>query len=227
MVNGELIIRHSPTYAELVKVFTIFFLSLMKNYYLVLGVSPDATLEQIRGAYREQAKELHPDHYGPDSKPFIDLQEAYAVLSDPAQRRAYDHKKRQPIKPRRRGGRVVSEPLVSRWVQPEPGIFQSKIQQVQQPLIQVLVRLKPREAKSGGRLRLIIPLQMRCPSCRGWGGSLFFPCRTCGGQGRLINEIPLNLSYPAGTVNNQTADLPLNQSGINNPNLRIIFRVEP
>jgi molecular chaperone DnaJ len=62
----------------------------MKNYYLILGVESDVTMEQIRAAYLRQAKDLHPDYYGQDIGPFIDLQEAYAVLSDPARRRAYD-----------------------------------------------------------------------------------------------------------------------------------------
>lgn len=69
--------------------------SRMKDYYRILGVKPGASKEQIRRAYREQAKELHPDYYGKDSGPFIDLQEAYAVLSDPARRRAYEDVKRR------------------------------------------------------------------------------------------------------------------------------------
>jgi molecular chaperone DnaJ len=61
-----------------------------KNYYAILGVSPSATSEDIRGAYRRRAKELHPDHYGENSTQFLDVQEAYSVLGDPAQRRNYD-----------------------------------------------------------------------------------------------------------------------------------------
>jgi hypothetical protein len=33
-----------------------------KNYYAIGGVLPTATAEDIRGAYRRRAKELHPDH---------------------------------------------------------------------------------------------------------------------------------------------------------------------
>ena len=47
----------------------------MKNYYLILGVESDATMEQIRAAYIRQAKDLHPDYYGQDISPFIDLWE--------------------------------------------------------------------------------------------------------------------------------------------------------
>lgn len=61
-----------------------------KNYYLILGVEADATPEQIKSAYRQLVREFHPDHYGDDAGPFLAIQEAHAVLSDPASRRAYD-----------------------------------------------------------------------------------------------------------------------------------------
>jgi DnaJ-class molecular chaperone len=61
-----------------------------KNYYAVLGVSRRATPEEIRAAYRRLARVYHPDLYGPDSGPFLDVQEAYGVVGDPARRRRYD-----------------------------------------------------------------------------------------------------------------------------------------
>lgn len=63
---------------------------MMKNYYVILEVPTDASDEQIRSAYRKQVKALHPDHYGEDSGPFKEVQEAYHVLSDPEQRRNHD-----------------------------------------------------------------------------------------------------------------------------------------
>ena len=61
-----------------------------RNYYLILGVGPDASPEQIKSAYRREAKRLHPDHSGRGSEPFQAIQEAYEVLGDPGRRRAYD-----------------------------------------------------------------------------------------------------------------------------------------
>jgi molecular chaperone DnaJ len=101
-----------------------------KNYYLILGVADDATQGEIQRAYRRIAKELHPDYYGKeDSAPFLDLQEAYAVLSDPEQRAAYD-RRRSPIVPRviRRADTTVPprsaagrpEPLIPQERDPEP-----------------------------------------------------------------------------------------------------------
>jgi molecular chaperone DnaJ len=63
-----------------------------KDYYLVLHLTPEATTEEIRAAYRRRALELHPDQLGFGSDPFLELQEAYAVLSDPTRRTLYDRK---------------------------------------------------------------------------------------------------------------------------------------
>jgi molecular chaperone DnaJ len=60
------------------------------NYYIVLGIKSDAKPEKIKSAYRQKVQEFHPDHYGQDCEPFIKIQEAYSVLSDPVRRRAYD-----------------------------------------------------------------------------------------------------------------------------------------
>jgi molecular chaperone DnaJ len=61
-----------------------------KNYYLILGVGSNATPEEIKAAFRQRAKELHPDRSGMESEPFREVQEAYGVLADAAQRRRYD-----------------------------------------------------------------------------------------------------------------------------------------
>lgn len=47
----------------------------------VLGVSPDATPEQIKSAYRRLARKYHTDAGGTDRAAWDELQEAYAVLS--------------------------------------------------------------------------------------------------------------------------------------------------
>jgi molecular chaperone DnaJ len=60
------------------------------NYYEVLGVSREASQEEIRNAYRRLAKERHPDHSSGSTDEFSLLQEAHAVLSDPNRRRQHD-----------------------------------------------------------------------------------------------------------------------------------------
>jgi DnaJ-class molecular chaperone len=91
----------------------------MKNYYLILQVNSEASPDEIRTAYRRLAKELHPDHYEGGAQPFQALQEAYATLSDPERRRAYDRSlqaDRARTAPRRTG----AEPLRRSSPAPEP-----------------------------------------------------------------------------------------------------------
>jgi len=64
-----------------------------KNYYKTLGVSKDATQDEIKKAYRKLAVKYHPDK-NPDNKEtenkFKEINEAYEVLKDPEKRKKYD-----------------------------------------------------------------------------------------------------------------------------------------
>jgi curved DNA-binding protein len=64
-----------------------------KDYYTTLGVSPDATDEDLRKAYRRLALQWHPDRNTVDpaaTERFQEISEAYAALSDAEKRREYD-----------------------------------------------------------------------------------------------------------------------------------------
>jgi len=60
------------------------------NHYATIGVPQDATPEEIKKAYRERSKELHPDANNGDDKGFAELAKAYEVLSDQERRKKYD-----------------------------------------------------------------------------------------------------------------------------------------
>jgi DnaJ-class molecular chaperone len=67
------------------------------DYYAVLGVSPAATDEEIRRTYRRLALQWHPDRNPGNPRAeerFKEISEAYAVLADPAKRRAWEAARR-------------------------------------------------------------------------------------------------------------------------------------
>ena len=70
-----------------------------KNHYQVLGVSNSATSKEIRAAFIRLSKELHPDVNKLTPKEsdvsFVDVNEAYSVLSNPTTRREYDLRQTQ------------------------------------------------------------------------------------------------------------------------------------
>jgi curved DNA-binding protein len=63
-----------------------------QNYYKILGLSKNATPEEIKSAYRKMALQYHPDKNSDKdaTKTFQAINEAHEVLSDPKKRRAYD-----------------------------------------------------------------------------------------------------------------------------------------
>ncbi len=65
-----------------------------KDYYKTLGVDRKATPEQIKSAFRKQARKFHPDTNKGDAeaeRKFKELSEAYDVLGDPKKRTEYDN----------------------------------------------------------------------------------------------------------------------------------------
>lgn len=61
-----------------------------RDYYEVLGVSKDASADEIKKAFRRKAIELHPDKEGGDETKFKEVNEAYEVLKDQSKRQRYD-----------------------------------------------------------------------------------------------------------------------------------------
>ncbi len=71
----------------------------LPNYYAILEVSTDASLEEIKRSYRRLARLYHPDvnKHGNDQH-IKQLNEAYTILCDSAKRTAYDIKRLEELR---------------------------------------------------------------------------------------------------------------------------------
>lgn len=228
-----------------------------KNYYIILGLSDNASDEDIRSAYRTLAKEYHPDHYGKDSEPFLQIQEAYGVLSDPSRKRAYD----QSIRKRNRRSEIVrdvtqemlsrkfAEPITS-GANPVTDVHLTRSFNAYTPSFDEIfdhlwynflnldrpkaetrrpltadIQLASMEARRGGQVRIYVPVEAVCPTCKGRGGVGFWECWRCAGEGKMTGDFPFVVEYPAGIVDGHTTMISLDKFGIHNTCLTVRFRV--
>lgn len=171
-----------------------------ENYYELLGVPENASLEEIKKAFRELAKKYHPD-VGGDQEKFKKILEAYRVLSDPKLRAEYDQ--------RRKMGNVFTsgdfnvgdfgslfdylqktffsdelEDLLTDWFQ-----FERNKPKINLDIVKE-VDLNLEEAILGTKRLIRYSRKIKCFVCDGTGSQTkeLIGCSFCGGSGRVRNR---------------------------------------
>lgn len=100
----------------------------METHYEILDIQPNATLEQIKAAWKRSALQDHPDHgdeNGEATERFKKITAAYKCLSDPDKRKAYDATLRSSgpkamgHTPQRRPSQTTGHPgSIQPWIDP-------------------------------------------------------------------------------------------------------------
>lgn len=194
-----------------------------KNYYLILGVSPETSGDQIRSAYRRLAKKHHPDKTGGNRTAYFqEIAEAYETLSDPAKRGSYNRKLEEEREIRKRNAgrapgfaensrrtrRSEEDPKFSRENVFEDffdhsfsgeDIFRKRDRSFRSAgVLEMDAYLTPEEALRGGSVEVNIPVPKPCPECRGTGKIWVFDCPLCEGAGEYETGEKAGIEFPPG-----------------------------
>lgn len=201
-----------------------------KDYYKVLGVTKEATTDEIKKAFRKLARKYHPDVNPGDQKAeekFKEINEAYEVLSDPEKRKKYDtlgpnwQEQFGPPPGRRTysstyrtspmdfdtGQQGFSDFFEALFGRSNLGgaagtrSTQDSFRRRVGDNIEQPVEVTLQEAYGGGVRTFNIQSTEVCPTCRGTGEIGNRPCTNCSGQGMLTKTKRLQVKIPAGVDN--------------------------
>jgi len=167
------------------------------DYYALLGVDADADDAMLRRAWRRLALRWHPDRAGPGvTATFQKFSEAYAVLSDPIARAAYDRRRGTVARGSGvRSGAATSAPpatarrrapsvMLSRLSGPLNGLLACGIaRRAEGGVIELF--LNEQEVAEGGMVSISMRVPVRCSAC---APDATAPCTRCGGA-RSVEEL--------------------------------------
>jgi molecular chaperone DnaJ len=144
----------------------------MENFYNILGVPKNATIDEIKRAYRNLAKQHHPDKGG-DEEHFKKINEAYETLSDQEKRSQYDN----PNKGHSFFG----------GFDPFEAFFNNKYKYKKAPEKIIDVEIKISELFNTKQKNITFKRNIACDDCGGQGGEKI-NCNKCGGEGFITQR---------------------------------------
>lgn len=167
-----------------------------RDFYEVLGVSRQASGDEIKKSYRRLAMKYHPDRNKDDADAeakFKEAKEAYEVLSDSDRRATYDQFGHEGLRGAGAGGGGFSaEGFGDIFGDVFGDIFgggrRSRSQMFRGADLGYELKLDLERAVSGDSVTIEVPTQVICDTCGGSGaakGSEPVTCTTCGGVGQV------------------------------------------
>jgi molecular chaperone DnaJ len=183
----------------------------MKDYYSILGVNKGSSPEEIKKAYRNLAKEYHPDKNAnnPSAEAkFKEISEAYETLSDPDKKTKYDNP--NPFGGSFGGGFGGFDPFGG--FQDLFGGARNQGKQINKGKnINTMVTLTLEEMMTGANKKIRIWRRVPCTPCSGSGAEKgeMLPCTNCGGSGRIAKKI----MHPFGEMVTQETCRPCQGQG--------------
>ncbi|KAG8653712.1 dnaJ protein homolog 2 isoform X2 [Manihot esculenta] len=167
------------------------------KYYEILGVSKNASQDEVKKAYRKSAIKNHPDKGG-DPEKFKELGHAYEVLSDPEKRDIYDQYGEDALKEGMGGGGGVHNPFDifdslfggGAFGGSSRGRRQKRGDNIVHPLMVSLEDLY-----NGTTKKLSLSRNILCPKCKGKGSKsgASGACYGCQGSGMKITTRHIGL----------------------------------
>lgn len=156
----------------------------MSNYYEILGVSKDATQEEIKKAYRKLAIQYHPDKNPEGGEKFKEIAEAYETLGDEAKRKQYDSGGgKNPF-----GGNGMSyEDFINQMFGGIGNPFSGGQRRKQAPDKIIKVQITPIESFKGVEKKIQYIKENKCDTCNGGGGDQQ-RCGGCNGSGFQVKS---------------------------------------
>jgi molecular chaperone DnaJ len=203
-----------------------------EDHYTLLGLGRDASLDEIKKAYRHLAMRHHPDrtqNNPQDTEIFKAVAVAFATLSNPERRAEYDRllaaAERRNAKTRSQRTRTTTSDR-RRQNTPFGDILEEFFQGWDRwPLERddrvLEITLTSQEAKMGATVPVDIPWKDQCPLCQGSGLAPFSICSRCRGSGYTHGSRRLTLNIPSGVASGTTQRLCLA-----NNHLNIVVRVK-
>jgi molecular chaperone DnaJ len=165
----------------------------MKNYYEILGVSKDASIDEIKKVYRKLALQYHPDKNPDGADQFKDIAEAYETLSDPNKRKEYDFRLDNPMHQGMFGGgnpfgNSDINDFVNRMFGGNPFANGNNQQRNRVQDLLVNVAIDVLDSYRGIEKDITFSKKAPCNGCGGKGGERI-GCITCAGQGFLTQRM--------------------------------------